>query len=172
MASGSIGGYSVASLLGVVLGAVVGAGAESALQADRELKRQSFLRAQEAHNLWIEGRETGDVKKINMARRQLAAYGSKQQVLSVRKWMEYEHAQRKKAIAENSVDMAARFTPIGQCPDKTHPEMRFYMAARHGTNPPNFSLFSFVTSVKFEEDVSDDVVAEVAMRCFLKPTSN
>ncbi|MCB1506209.1 MAG: hypothetical protein KDJ47_14620 [Hyphomicrobiaceae bacterium] len=168
MASGNFGGYSVASILGMVLGAVVGAGAESSLQADRELRRQSFLRSQDAHNLWIQGRTEGDKKKIDMARFQIAAYGSNDQIMAVRNWMKYEDEQSKIEVAKK-VEMADRkYVPIDTCPPKTHPEMQYYMTARHSTKPPNFSLFTLLTSISFAEPVPDEIVAEVALRCFLK----
>ena len=169
MAKGSLGGYSIASILGVVLGAVVGAGAESAMQVDRELRREAYLRAHAAHNLWVEGRVEDNTTKINTARYQIAAYGTRDQVTAIRNWMDFEDLKSKEEEANNVPKENRKFNPIDSCPADDHPEVQYFVAARRGTAVPQFSLFTLLTSMDFrDEKVPDRVVAEVALRCIFR----
>lgn len=169
MAKGSLGGYSVVSILGVVLGAVVGAGAESALQADSELRREAYLRAHAAHNLWVEGRVERSGRKIDTARYQIAAYGTKDQVKAVRNWMAFEDLKSKEEEAKNVPKEKREFNPIPACQSEDHPEVQFFVAARRGAEVPQFSLFTLLTSIDFrDQKLPDRVVAEVALRCIFR----
>ena len=65
-------GFIIGNLLGIALGAVVGAGAESAMQADQELRRDATHRSLEVFNMWAVATRSDDVRQINFAR-QMAA---------------------------------------------------------------------------------------------------
>lgn len=136
------------SVIGLMIGGIMGAATENWLNDRREMRREIYEMRQEGLRLFTRGRTNNNVAEINAGRHMLALYGSPQLVGSLRRWMTTE-------------------TNVQDC-DTSDPAFRFYVTARKEMPTEGFSLFDTVTGKTSQDELPPQTYGEVAVRCLIR----